>query len=279
MPLTPEEQERLADLDRLIPQAPPSVPLTGAVVILNFFRDHYRPVFRHGTAVRCADGREVPAGEARALAPSKLIDLLAAAVDAPQFKGGGVNRNALPSFFKTWAPTAWADLLAELPDEDEADIGLAGPTAGVELGRLVREALLKPVVIGKKLRGKGGEPGPPEFERRPLIDWCRILAKPGPWRDVRGFKCWFKIREKGGGEIELAVAVRHELFSQTSADRRLMEMGPNTFARRCQRYGVGSSTRDGRPHGQAAVILAPEFVADLMAGLPGDEGADPAPEG
>lgn len=276
MPLTREEQERLADLDRASPQAPAAGPLTGAVIILDYFRRHYRPVFRHGTAVRCADGREVPAGEARALAPSKLIDLLAAAVDAPQFKGGGVNRNALPSFFRTWAPTAWADLLAELPDEDEADIGAAGMTAGVEFRRLVREALLSEVVLGDVI----GKSGVTQTERRSLIDWCVRFAKPGRWQSIRSKRCWSKLRTTDGGELLVMVAIRHELFAQVGADRRLRDMGSNTFGRRAQRYGVGRTSEADRPGGQRAVILEPEFVADLTAVLHTDD--DPpieSPEG
>jgi hypothetical protein len=61
------------------------------------------------------------------------------------------------------------------------------------------------------------------------------------------------------------VAVRHELLIQLRADRRLIEMGSNTFTRRCVKYGIGESSRENRPEGQSAVTLNELFVADLVS--------------
>lgn len=247
----------------------------GAAVIHAHFRERYRPVFRKGTAIHTADGSLMQMSEACTLADSKLIAQLADAADAPCYRGGGVNRNALPGFFKNWARTAWADLLSELPDEDEADIRTTGPTAGVELRRLVREAMLSSITFGDVI----GHIGVSQVERRPLAGWCEKFAKTGPWRDVRGLKCWSKFLELNGGEIVLCIAIRHELFSQVKADRRLQEMGANKFTRRAQRYGVGTTARSDRPHGQSAVVLATEFVADLTASLGDEEPTRATPEG
>src|SRR5262249_14627880 len=158
------------------------------------------------------------------------------ATDAPRYKGGTLNRNALPAFFRTWSSVAWGDLLAGLPDEDSAELGNDGP-APEEFRRLVREAMLAEVVIGDII----GKDDVTRIERRSLIDWCAKFAKPGPWRSIRSKKCWCRARVIPGGEIVLMVAIRHELFAQVPADKRLRDMGPKRFARRAARYGVGRS--------------------------------------
>jgi hypothetical protein len=68
-----------------------------------------------------------------------------------------------------------------------------------------------------------------------------------------------------GGEIVLQVAIRHELFRQLHADRRLYDLNTNKFTRHAARYGVGTSDRSERPHGLAAVVLDAAFVKDLTA--------------
>jgi hypothetical protein len=241
----------------------------GCQVILDHFRQRYRPAFKRGNAVVCEDGEVVPMGVACAVPDSELIDRLAGAKNAPRFAGGGVKENALPGFFKTWAKVAWGDLIRGLPDEDAADLGSAAP-AREEFRRLVREALLTEFTLQDVI----GRLDVRQVERRSLIHWCAKFAKPGPWRSIRSKACWCKLRELPGGELVLLVAVRHGVFAQLGADRRLREMGPKTFAKRAARYGVGRSTRADRPHGQFAVILDPEFVADLTATLPDDDGPD-----
>src|SRR5262249_48240398 len=43
---------------------PEPTPATGAAIILSFFQVKYRPLFRRGNAVVCADGETVPKGVA-----------------------------------------------------------------------------------------------------------------------------------------------------------------------------------------------------------------------
>lgn len=241
---------------------------TAAALILDHFRRQYRPDFRRGSLVHCPDGREVSMAEACTTPTSALIDRLALATDAPEFKGGGVNRDALPAFFARWAKVAWGDLLALLSDEDEAELG-GDDAAPEEFRQMVKDALLSEVVLGDTI-GKGVN-AVLQTERRSLIDWCVKLAKPGPWRTIRSKKCWCKTREVEGGELVLMVAVRHELFAQLKADRRLCAMGPKRFARRAARYGVGHALPEDRPHGIRAIILDASFVADLTAALPEDD--------
>ncbi len=239
---------------------------TGAQIILAYFRERYHPVFHAGNAIHCEDNREVLMGEACAVPTSQLIERLTLAVNAPLYKGGGVNLNALPGFFRTWARVAWGDLLAILPDEDTAELGEEA-AASEEFCRLVREALLSLVVFGED---KGH--GITSTQRRPLAHWCRMLASVGPWRDIRDLACWTKFLEAPeGGELVLQIALRHELFSQVGADRKIRQLKPNTFARRARKYGIGRSTRNDRPHGFSAIVLDTAFVAALVAGMPDDE--------
>jgi hypothetical protein len=249
----------------------------GALIILEYFRQLYKPVFRRGNTIHCKDGREVPMGEACAVANSNLINRLEFASDAPTIgKTQVVNRGALPGFFRTWGKVSWGDLMLELPDEDTAELGENAP-ARDEFRRLVASALLTEVVLGTAIRGKGDDHAVTEVERRPLIDWCRRFAKTGTWRDIRGKRCWCRVKDVAGpaeGEIQtqMQVAIRHEVFSQLRADRRLCEMGSNIFTRRAAKYGVGKSgERKNRPHGWSAIVLDAEFVAELTDQLPEDD--------
>ena len=251
---------------------------TAAEIILQFFRDRYRPKFRRGNAVITHEGETVPQSVACSVPTSALIQALGGASDAPRFAGrdgrqGEVKTASLPKLFSTWARVAWGDLLSELPDEDAADLGPGSPPAE-EFRRLVREAMFTDVVLGTVIRGERHEEVT-QTERRSLIGWCQKLAKPGPWRDIRSKRCWCRLREHPGAELELQVAIRHELLAQLHADARLRALGANRFTRLCAKYRVGESRRADRPHGQSAVVLHAEFVADLIADLP--EGAETAP--
>jgi hypothetical protein len=254
-------------------------PRKGVEIIREYFAQRYRPDFRRGNMIHCADGGEVRVGEACSVPDSKLIERLALATDAPMFKGGGVNWNALPGFFKVWAKVAFGDILGELPNELEATLKPRAdgspPVAQEQFRRLVREAMLQDLV----LNNNGDNGGPTAPQRRPLIQWCELFAKMGPWRDIRGKKVWVKLQDCSDGEVLLKVAVRHELFAQIGADRWLRALGPDAFTDLARKYGVGLSTRKDRPHGHTAVVLADAFVADLLAGLPNDEAPPPAAVG
>lgn len=240
--------------------------LTGCQVILAYFKQRYRPVFRRGNAVRTADGRDLPMGEA-CVPDSVLINMLGHASDVPSFKGGAVNTNALPGFFRKWASVAWGDLLRELPDEDAAELGKDG-LAGDEFRQMVKEAMQSEVVLASQVRVG---PGLVEtrIDKHSLIGWCAAFAKPGPWRSIRDKRCWCRlVAGAADGEQVLRVAIRHELFAQLKADRRLVAMGPNTFTRRAAKYGVGTSDRSDRPHGCSALVLDDNLVRDMISGLP-----------
>jgi len=243
---------------------------TAAGIITQYFIQRYRPDFRRGNSIHTGDGEIVPMGVACEVPTSKLIEQLAGACDAPRFANGSVKRDSLPGLFRKWGKVAWGDLLELLPDEDTASLATTSLAAD-EFRRLVREAMLSEIVVGDTI---GRQDVVTRTERRSLIDWCVKWAKTGPWRTIRSKKCWCKVEELGAGEIRLKVAIRHELFAQIKADRRIIEMGANTFTRRAAKYEVGTCPCDDRPHGQRAVILTDDFVSDLTEGLGVDDEED-----
>jgi hypothetical protein len=252
---------------------PAPATATAAQIILAYFRERYRPAFRRGHAVVTDAAEVVPMTVAAAVPTTPLIEQLAGAADAPRLKTGDVNRDALPRLFATWSRVAWGDLLSQLPDEDAADVGAGAPTAD-EFRRMVADVLLTEVVLGTVIRGQPADAQVTQTERRSVIEWCVRFAKPGPWRSIRSKRCWCRVQEGEGGEPLLKVAIRHELFGQLKADPRLRGLSEGRFARLAEKYGVGTSTRDQRPHGLAAVVLDDAFVATLTAGLDADDGGD-----
>jgi hypothetical protein len=245
-----------------------SVPRSSVEIICEWLHDRYQPVFRRRSGIVTSDGEDVSRVDALATPDSSLIELLAEAADAPRYTPregqivGDVKRGALPALFKKWSPVAWGDLLAQLPDEDTAELG-AGAPVGVEFRRMVRDALLTEITLGDR--------DEKEVERRSVIDWCEKFAKPGTWKSLRSKKIWCKVADLGGGEIKLKVAIRHELFAQLKADKRLTSMPASTFTRRAAQYGVGTSSRQHRPEGQSAIVLADGFVSDLRASCDADD--------
>jgi hypothetical protein len=249
-------------------------PQPGAVIILGYYRERYRPVFRVGTAIRCEDGSQVPMGEGTVVLDSTLVDRLAGAVNAPRYESGAINRNRLPGFFKLWAKVAWGDLLQSLPDEDAAALGPDAP-AGDEFRRQVAAVMHTEVTLGNIIRQTDAT----QTERRSVIGWCERFARPGPWRSIRSLNVWTKRRVLNSGEEVIAIAIRHELFAQLKGDRQLLAMGATKFARRAAKYAVGSSSRKDRPHGLTAVVLDQDFVAELLAPTQEFPDADEAPAG
>lgn len=136
------------------------------------------------------------AGSVIAALPPDLIGPLSSASNVPRFPPangvpGAVKDEALPTFFRKWAGTAWTGLLAELPDEDSAELGTdAANLAADEFRRLVREALLTPIVLGQSVAVGRQEDNyfETKLEKRPLANWCERFAKSERWADVRELK-------------------------------------------------------------------------------------------
>jgi hypothetical protein len=240
----------------------------GWEIIANDFRRRYKPAFRVGDAIySSSELREVRRLEACAELPPSLIEPLRLAADFPTGSDGKPKGpDAAPAFFRKWSPTAFNAVRAELPDEDSAELGTAGTElAREEFARLVREALLMPYVCGQNtLIGQGSEAHyETKLEKRPLAAWCERFAKP-TWADIQGLKLWTKAVDRGDERI-VRIAIRHEVFAQIKADRRLCEMGGTKFTTRCERYGIGKPGGQAeRPHGKWAIVLDDAFVADLL---------------
>lgn len=250
------------------PEGAPIGPRKGYQIILDYFRAAYRPVFRDGNTVHCADGSEMYQATACSAAPSKLITLLATAADAPRYapaSGGGVNEGLLPGFFKKWSGTAWADLRDALPTEDDAELGAESPS-GENFRRMVREAMLTEITLGDSDNRGRTLPA----ERLAVIEWCKRFAKPGRPANVRSKVVYSWCESLGLNIIRLHVAIHHSLFSQlVGVDRLLRPMGADKFNRRCAKYGVGQVPRDQRVGGQRMVVLSEAFVEELLGLLNG----------
>jgi hypothetical protein len=236
------------------PRAAEGTP-TALAIIATHFRTSLNPLFRRGTAVYSdALGREVKQGEACYGATGELIELLAGAADAPRYSDGSVKRIALPQFFNTWAPVAWKDLVNELPEEEGAD--QISDSAEEQFKRKLAGILLH--IEALKYGRKDGSDEEPDIQRRSLIQWCQLFAKPGRWQAIRSFQLWCRKTDDG----TLAVALRKDLFLQVSAGSQLAHLGEKTFSTLCGKYGVGESIRAG---GDRAVALTTKFIDDLLA--------------
>jgi len=233
---------------------------TGYEIILAYFRERYNPVFRRGTMLYAGNlSRDVKVGEALLAAPIDLITRLEAAQDVPRAEGAVV-RGKLPNFFRTWAPTAWTDMLAALPDEEHS--GEVSDPAQEEFRAKLTAALCTIVPLAYSYRK--GASDRDEVQRRPIIDWARRFAKAGRWSDVRGHRLWSRHDGASDGTPRrLRVALRVELFGQLHA-ADLARMTQRRFAGLCQVYGLGRSCRV-KGGAERAVELDEGFVADLLA--------------
>src|SRR5262249_15382751 len=115
-------------------------------VILEHFQGQYAPTFRRGPRIySSALGREVTVGEACCGADMGLIAKLRGTNITPRDKDG-VKENALPQFFKTWAPIAWKKMHGDLPEEQ--DTAEVDESAEEKFRGRVAAALLRLVTYG-----------------------------------------------------------------------------------------------------------------------------------
>jgi hypothetical protein len=228
-------------------------PPTMHQMILAYFRERYQPVFRRESALWSATlGRAVRPGEACNSPTWELVKKLATAADAPTANSAPV-LDKIPEKFRTWAGVAWQDLLNELPDEpDSAEVT---DTAAEEFRRRLTAALTTVIALGHSYRKDGVDVT--ETQRRALVDWAALWAKPGPWGDVRSYRAWHRLDD--GGRLHMALRV--DLFAQLGR-RELSDMTQRQFARLCELYGLGVA---GKAGGERVVILDPDFVAEVRA--------------
>jgi hypothetical protein len=243
--------------------APPGA--RGFDVILQHYRETYQPTFRRGTAIVSATlGREVKAAEATYGADRELLEKLSGATDAPKYPDGRLREDKLPAFFRDWARSAWAELLKTLPDEDEADE--LSESAQDEFRAKVGTVLTTMLTLGEV----HSDDGETHTERRSVLNWCQRYAKTSKWGDIRSHMVWTRTGVRG-----LEVALRLELFAQIGRGELVKGLTANKFGRLCELYGVGTNKQpDGKPAkvcGLRAVLLAPEFLAELIQRPDGPE--------
>lgn len=232
----------------------------GYAIILGFFRTKYQPIFRRGTVLySSALGREVKPGEACYGAPIELLNALATASDAPQVRTGGVDTAALPKFFNTWVRSAWMDLLDGLPEEEGAVE--VSDMAQEEFWAKVSAGLHTIVAMGHHQHDQRG--GTTEVQRRSLLDWCNLWAKPGRWQQVRSYQLWIRREPHPGGGERLAIALRVEVFRQ-AGQSDLSKLTQNKFGRLAALYGVAVDKPNTKVNGYRASILTQQFIDDLL---------------
>jgi hypothetical protein len=218
---------------------------------LQFFTRHYQPTYKRGSSIfSAAQGRVVKAGEAKDGAPIVLIDLLMNARDAPRLRNGGVDRNGLPGLFKVWSASAWADLVNSLPNEEES-VEIHGE-ASDEFARQLTAALNTLVTFGQDAKPDkpGSTPEPLTPQRRSVLDWARLWAKPGPWRRIRSLAAWCKLDPEG----RVRIALTTTFFSQVGAVE-LAKLTQNKFGRLAVTYGLAEDVPDNRVGGARATVL------------------------
>jgi hypothetical protein len=249
----------------------------GKNIILAYFRERYAPTFRRGPCIY-SGGREVSRTEACAAPDSPLVVCLLRAIDVPRKKEGDSlipDMQKIPGFFRTWAGTAWADLIASL--SEEADSAEVAADAREEFRGLVAGALHQIVALGHVHHNRGET----TTERRSLVDWASLFAKAGPWQRVRSYLLWSR-RDVDGDGRPLRLALRVELFRQLGGGK-LATLTQRQFADMASLYDVGVASEQCRPGGRRAVELCPEFVEGLVdipvLPQPSQNGQEPSHEG
>ena len=221
-------------------------------VIASYLRLRYNPTFRRGPSIWAETlGREVQRAEACAAPTSEIIPALLAAADFPHCEAGP-KRSAIPTIYRQWAPMAWSDLIASLPDE--ADSPEIAESASEQFQAAVADAMMTVESFSYKHRSGTGDRE--SIQRRSLIDWCRLFAKPGRWQSIRSLSLWCRLDKTD----HLQVAIHHRLFGQI----RRGNLAPSThrrFVQLCELYSVGKAGRTSRAR---FVELSPEFIADLL---------------
>ena len=104
-----------------------------------------------------------------------------------------------------------------------------------------------------------------QLDKRPLINWAVLFAKPGPWQSVRGMQLWS--RKPGAEDSPPDIAMDHGLTSQVNGFADLSLMGRKRFTRLAVLYKIGSET-ETRVKGKRVIRLDEKFVEELLAGPP-----------
>jgi hypothetical protein len=235
-------------------------PQSANAIIVDYFRERYQPVFRRGECVYAeALRRDVGRNEATQTPEIAVIVRLAAAVNAPKNKKGGIEVNKLPGLWATWAKVAWGTLYYSLPDEDQVEEVTEATQAAFR--ETVARGLLSEVTIGHtQYENRGRERVEvTRHEKRPVLYLAQQVAKGERWSRLRDYPIWGRLGPGEGGNRPVEVAIRSELFA-IAKYRPLADLPHSAFARRCEHYAVGHADRAG---GVRVVVLAPDFLSPL----------------
>jgi hypothetical protein len=176
----------------------------------------------------------------------------------PARSAGHTTRDRVPQLYRTWAPSAWVDLLATLPDEHAA--GEVAAAAEAEFRRLVATALHRIVSMGREVQERRATT-PCAWSASSNARCCNgaSCARPGrQWGSIRGYALWCR---RVPLTLALDIAFRRDLFGQVGPPE-LARLRQRELSDLCIQYGVGRPDRAG---GDRAIVLLPEYLADLAA--------------
>jgi hypothetical protein len=201
--------------------------------------------------MRGLGGAVVKVSEATLAPPSPLIERLRDATDCPREEGHKRGkRSAVPRLFATWAKSAWADLIRELLEEEDAAHN--SDAAREEFAGQIAAVLHTIMPFGTHIQA-GHET---KVERRSLINFCELWAKP-TWGQIRSLNLWCR---RVAGVLE--VALRRELFAQINRSE-LAKLSATKLTQLCERYKIGRGTI---VLGRRAIVLEAAFTAEHVAG-------------
>ena len=232
-------------------------------MILRHFRRTYQPTFRRDNVLYAsALGREVKHTEACFAPGLELATEMLRCSNVPKNENGDPKENAIPQLFRSWAPSAWRDLLAELPDESQAD-EISGAAQEQFRGQI---AAALHTLVPLTYRYKGDDGGDrEEVQRRSLISWCGMFAKGKRWESIRTYCLWVREGDPLPGSTAkvVRVALRVELFAQVSKTD-LAKLSQRNLTDLCKLYAIGTECKV-RGGDARAVELSPGFLAEITA--------------
>jgi hypothetical protein len=221
---------------------PPVDPRPAVAIIRDHIRAVYRPSFRRGERLwSSAERGEVRRGEALARCGDSVLmaALLQGALEVLAKKEKD-RREALPYVYGKWFPTAWADLMRVLPQEEESDE--IDPGAEEDFVRRLSAALTRLVALGVADKEDRDES---HRELRSILDWAHQFAsKKGYWAQVRSYYVWSR-HGRGRDQGTVYVAFRPQLLGQLGL-KDLEAMGYERLADLCERYQLGRRCRVGK---------------------------------
>lgn len=244
-----------------------------------------RPLHRRGETVYAdAAGEYLDLRRAGVGPSTPLLARMEEAIDCPRDKEGVPSIPGLLRVWRQYLAVAWADLLAELPEEADCPEIAAGSED--ELRRQLAVLLGRVVTCGRVIHD--GDSSFEVQESRSLVHWCLLVADCGQWARIRSWHVWCQLsdgaplpvlRNLPAAQVQerlreriarLRVALRIELAGQLGI-RPLADWTPRRLTGLVEHYGLGRALRIGHARARA-IEVAPAYLADLL----GDPETDPS---